>query len=163
MEWNFNAQDFEEKSFEVIPVGDHRFRIEEANETKSSKGNPMIKVTLAVSGKNSKLFHNINFMPDNVKLTNQLLGEFWTSFGIQLGNLNVSTWIGKVGAGRVKHEIYNGENQAKIAYFKNPKQAEKLPAWVEPSNSSGTTAANSDGFMPVGNADVPFDTSDIPL
>lgn len=155
--WQFNAEDYEERSFELIPIGDYRFRIEDAEETKSSKGNDMIKVTLAVSGKNSKIFHNINFMPDNPKLTNQLLGEFWDSFGIAHGNLNVATWKGKVGAGRVKHDTYNGDTMAKVSYFKSPKQAEKLPPWVEPSSVYTQPVPTPT------DADVPFNRDDIPL
>ena len=157
MEWNFNAADYKEISFEAIPVGDYRVRIEDAQETKSKSDNDMIKVTLSISGKNSKLFHNITFLTDNPQMTNQKLGEFWESFGIQMGNLNIATWKGKVGACRVKHEMYNGENQAKVSYFRNRKEQEKLPAWVEPGNGNG----NSNTAVAVNN--VPFDTSDLPL
>ena len=75
--WNFNENEVEERSFEVVSVGKHRVRIESAEETKSSKGNDMIKVVMQVSGMAAKLFHYIVFMPDNTQLTNTKLAEFW--------------------------------------------------------------------------------------
>jgi hypothetical protein len=99
----------------------------------------MIKLVLEVSGYNSTIWHYIVFMPDNQKLTNQKLGELWNSFGIQAGNFNLNSWAGKVGAAKVKHEDYNGEPTAKIAYFINKDRQDKLPAWQEPSNASANT------------------------
>lgn len=136
--WNFNAADYEETSFKPIPVGDHRVRIQSAEEQTSGSGRPMIKLVLEVSGYNSTVWHYIVFMVDNPKLTNQKLGEFWDSFGIQQGNLNVQSWVGKVGAAKVKHEDYNGESNAKIAYFIKKDRQDKLPAWQEPSNANAS-------------------------
>ena len=42
--WNFNANDVDE-SFPIIPIGDHRVRIASAEETTSSSGNDMIKLS----------------------------------------------------------------------------------------------------------------------
>ena len=134
--WNFNSNDYEEQSFKPIPVGDHRVRIASAEEQTSSKGNQMIKLVLEVSGYNATLWHYIVFMPENQKLTNQKLGELFNSFGIQQGNFNLVSWIGKVGAAKVKHEMYDGEPQPKVAYFISKERQDKLPAWVEPGNKS---------------------------
>ena len=147
--WNFNANDYEEQSFKPIPVGDHRVRIASAEEQTSSTGKQMIKVVLEVSGYNSTIWHFIVFMPDNQKLTNQKLGELWNSFGIPQGNFDLHTWAGKVGAAKVKHDEYNGEVSPKIAYFINKERQEKLPAWQEPTNK--TTASGT--FTPVTEAD----------
>ena len=76
--WNFNADDYEERSFDLIPVGNHRIRVAEIEETTSSKGNQMLKFTFDVSGYNSKLFWYLVFMPDNPKITNQNIGDFAT-------------------------------------------------------------------------------------
>lgn len=132
--WNFNSNDYEEQSFKPIPVGDHRVRIASAEEQTSKSGNQMIKLVLDVSGHNSTIWHYIVFMPENQKLTNQKLGELFNSFGIQQGNFNLQSWIGKVGAARVKHELYDGEPQPKIAYFVGKDRQDKLAAWVEPAN-----------------------------
>ena len=136
IEWNFNSNDYEEQSFKPIPVGDHRIRIASAEEQTSNSGRQMIKLVLDVSGYNSTIWHYIVFMPENVKLTNQKLGELWNSFGIQAGNFNLQSWAGKVGAAKVKHEDYNGEPQPKVAYFISKDRQDKLPAWKEPSNAS---------------------------
>jgi hypothetical protein len=60
----------------------------------------------------------------------------WNSFGIPQGNFNLQSWVGKVGAARVKHEDRNGEINAKIAYFLNKDKQSKMPAWVEPGNKA---------------------------
>ena len=133
--WNFNSNDYEEQSFKPIPVGDHRVRIASAEEQTSNSGRQMIKLVLNVSGHNATIWHFIVFMPENQKLTNQKLGELWNSFDIPQGNFNLQQWIGKVGAAKVKHEDYNGELSAKIAYFIGKDRQSKLPAWQEPSNA----------------------------
>lgn len=141
--WNFNASDYEETSFKPIPVGDHRMRIASCEEQTSSTGKQMIKIVLDVSGQNATIWHFIVFMPENQKLTNQKLGELWNSFGIPQGNFNLNEWVGKVGAGKVKHETYNGEVSPKIAYFINKDRQEKLPSWQEPPSKASLTGAGN--------------------
>lgn len=134
--WNFDSNMYDEQSFKPIPVGDHRVRIASAEEQISGSGRQMIKLVLEVSGYNSTIWHFVVFMPENQKLTNQKLGEFFNSFGIQQGNFNLNSWVGKVGAAKVKHEEYNGEASAKIAYFIHKDRQDKLPAWKEPKGVS---------------------------
>ena len=153
--WNFNAADYEEQSFKPIPVGDHRVRIASAEEQTSSRGRQMIKLVLNVSGHNATIWHFIVFMPENQKLTNQKLGELWNSFGITQGNFNLQQWVGKVGAAKVKHEDYNGESSAKIAYFINKDRQNKLPAWQEPTNVNSTGNGFDEIPMP-SDGDLPW-------
>ncbi len=136
--WNFNSEDYEEQSFKPIPAGDHRVRIASAEEKMSINNNQMIVLTLDVSGYNSKIWHNVTLLLNNQKFTNQKLGELWNSFGIPQGDFNLNNWKGKVGAAKVKHEDYNGEPTAKIAYFINKDKQNKLPPWDEPSNKAMT-------------------------
>ena len=97
--WKFDANQFDpDKTFELIPVGDHRVRVESAEEQISKTGRDMVKLTLAVSGYGSRLFHYIVFMDDRPDITNQNLGMFFDSFGIRPGDMNLQNWIGKVGA-----------------------------------------------------------------
>ena len=138
IDWKFSEADYEEQSFKPIPVGDHRVRIASAEEQTSSKGKQMIKLVLDVSGYNSTIWHYIVFMPDNAKLTNQKLGELWNSFGIPQGNFDLNSWVGKVGAAKVKHEPYEGEMKPKISYFISKDRQDKLPAWQEPANAAAT-------------------------
>lgn len=157
--WYFNENEVEERSFEVVPVGKHRVRIESAEETKSSKGNDMIKVVMQVSGMAAKLFHYIVFMPDNTQLTNTKLAEFWDSFGIPKGNLNTATWAGKIGACKVKHEEYNGEPSPKVSYFLRKKDQDALPAWQEPKGIASVSSApnvSADDFVDADDGENPF-------
>lgn len=148
--WNFNANEYEETSFKPIPVGDHRMRVASAEEQTSNSGNQMIKLVLEISGYNSTVWHWIVFMPENQKLTNQKLGEFWNSFGIPQGNFNLQSWVGKVGAGKVVHKEYNGNTNAKVSYFISKDRQDKLPAWQDPNNGGFVENAELDDL------DLPF-------
>lgn len=157
--WNFDESQVEERSFEVVPVGKHRVRIESAEECTSSKGNDMIKVVMQVSGMAAKLFHYIVFMPDNTQLTNTKLAEFWDSFGIPKGNLSTGSWVGKIGACKVKHEEYNGEPSAKVSYFLRKKDQDALPAWQEPkgiASVSGAPNVSAEDFVDADDGENPF-------
>ena len=136
--WTFDAADFEEQSFKPIPAGDHRVRIASAEEQTSKSGNQMIKLVLDVSGYNSTIWHYLVLLNDNPKMVNQKLGELWNSFGIPQGNFDLNSWKGKVGAAKVKHESYNNEPTAKIAYFIKKEKQDKLPPWQEPGNKTMT-------------------------
>ena len=96
--WHYNADDFSEDNYGTIPVGDYRAIIENAEETSSQNtGLPMIKLTLKVNGYNSKLWGYIVLDPDNPKRTNQTLGTVFNSFAITPGNMDIDTWIGRMG------------------------------------------------------------------
>ena len=133
MAWTYNPNEFDPNvSFEVVPVGDHRVRIEEVEQQVSkTSGNEMLKVTFSISGHTGKLWYYIVFMPDKPQLTNQKLGEFFDSFGIKPGDMNILEWRGKVGACRIKHEIYEGKTQARISYLLLKSKQGDLPAWQE--------------------------------
>lgn len=146
--WNFNANDYEEKSFKPIPVGEHRVRIFDAIDKVSNSGNDMIEVTLEVSGQTAKVWYYLVLKKDDVKRTNQKLGEFWNSFGIPMGNFALATWKGKVGGAKIVHEEYEGSPRAKVAYLLNKDRQEKLSPWREPAAS---------GFEEVPPVDLPFD------
>ena len=140
MTWQYNANDYDPNAnYEVPPVGDYRVRIEEIEQQRSKTGNDMLKLTLSISGHTSKLFHYLVFMPDRPQLTNQKLGTIFDSFGIKPGDMNMLNWRGKMGACKMKHEIYEGRTQAKISYFILKSRQDGLPAWQEPG--SGKTSS----------------------
>ena len=152
MAWTYNPNDYEERDFTPLAAGDYRVRIDEVIEKTFKTGNSGFEITLSVSGKNHKLWHYIVFMHDNPKLTNQKLGELFKCFGITDTDLDkFYTWIGKVGACRVKQEVnqQTGEISSKIHYLIMPDKATNLPAWVEPQNGllAGDNTTVSD--MPV--------------
>lgn len=149
--WNFNASDYEEKSFKPIPVGDHRVRIFDAVEKVSNSGNDMIEVTLEVSGHSGKVWHYLVLKKDDVKRTNQKLGEFWNSFGIPMGNFALATWKGKVGGAKIVHEEYAGSLRPRIAYLLNKDRQEKLAPWVDTAVDSSFGQA-----VPIDEGEFPF-------
>ena len=150
--WNYQRQ---EQQFEAIPEGPHRIRIKSAEKTTSSNGKDMIALQFDVSGYPSTLYHYIVFLEDRPEITNRNLTQFFDSFpGIQEGNFNVSSWVGKTGACIVKHEEYNGKTSAKVKYFIDASKQDSLPPW------KGDPATNkNNGFLesPSVEEELPFD------
>ena len=155
MNWNYDANDYNEVSYVVIPEGIHRARISKAEEKTYNSGREGIAITFDISGYSGKVFYNLVFMQEDKAQTNQKLGSLFNSFGIQ-PSMDLNTWIGKVGAISVKHEEYQGEKQARFHYCVNKSKQENLPAWKEPlsgSNAASAPAADT-GFAPA--VDNPF-------
>lgn len=126
--WVFDSNDYEEKDFSVIPEGDHRVRIADVVEKTFKSGNSGFEVTFDVSNYRSKLWHYIVLDPSDKQKTNQRIGGFIDSFGITDYDLShYRSWVGKVGAVKVKHEEYNGNTSAKVAFCLSKKNQEKLP------------------------------------
>ena len=128
--WNFNPNQYEERSFSIIPEGAHRVRINDVNVRTFSSGNEGFEIVLEVAGHGGKLWYYLVLDRSDEKKTNQRLGTFFNCFGITnyvLGN--GKQWIGKVGGVYVKHEPYNGENKAKVQYLLNKTKQDELPAW----------------------------------
>ena len=155
--WQFDPNQYEESSFSIIPAGDHRVRINDVISKKSKSGNDMFEITLDVSGYGSKLWYYLVIDPSDPKKTNQRIGTFFDSFGITDYNLaNYPRWKGKIGAVRVVHEEYNGEQQAKVRFCLNRKNQDKLPAWKESGNASAAPAANNFSHVSVDDDELPF-------
>lgn len=136
--WNYNPEEVSEQEFSIIPIGNHRVRISEVEQKISSNGNDMIVLTLDVSGQTSKIWYNLVFLKDNQKITNSNLYNIYISFDIPIGNLDINTWVGKMGAARIKHELYNGENKARVSYFIKKDNQKDLPQWKETSTMGKT-------------------------
>lgn len=152
--WNFDPSQYNERDFAIIPAGDHRVRISEVVEKTFNSGNNGFEITLEVNGHNSRLWFYLVLDQSNPQQTNQRIGEFFNSFGISNTMLgNGKQWVGAVGAVRVKHEEYNGSQQAKVAYCIARSRQDKLAPWNS-NNTAPTTAAPSMSFN---TNDLPFD------
>lgn len=154
--WTFDPSQYSEKNFEIIPVGDYRARISDVVEKTFSTGNQGYEITLDINGYNSKMWFFLVLDPSNVAQTNQRIGDFFNSFGITNPAMGTGKqWIGSVGAVRVKHELYNGENRAKVAYCIARNRQEKLPAWKNTAGVATPTVAPSEETVEIP-SDLPF-------
>ncbi len=155
MAWIFNPNDYEEKDYSPVPAGDHRVRINDVVAKRFNSGNEGFEITLDVSGYNSKLWYYLVLDPNDTKKTNQRIGSFFDSFGITDYDMShFMGWKGKVGAVKVKHEKYNDQDQAKVAFCLSRKNQDKLP----PANFSGTAPAENTTFggMEINDDELPF-------
>ena len=132
MTWNYNPEQYSEKNFKPIDEGDYRVRISKAEYKAYASGKACYEVMLDVNGYNSKLWYHIWLDPFDERKTNQKLGEFFHSFGIGGGEYqSFDAWVGKTGAGRVKHAEYEGRMMARAVFCLSRSQQEKLPAWED--------------------------------
>ena len=134
-DWNYEEtkSDFES---EQIPNGDYRMIIRGAEKAMSKDTvNPkkMIKLKLGVSGYAKNIYHYIVFLPNNREITNRNLTNFFRSFGIQGGNFNLDSYLGKEGAGRVEIDSNGYE---KVKYFLEGTMKDRLPAFAPPAKKA---------------------------
>lgn len=154
MAWSYKR---EEHQYPILPEGEYRIRVREAEKVVSKKGRDMLALQFDVSGRNEILYHYIVFLPDKPEITNRMLTSFFDSFkDIPDGDFNLNNWIGKVGACKVRHEEsdYNGgTTQARVHYFIAANKQGSLPAWSEPSGGRKRNftedSVESGEFMPI--------------
>ena len=148
LNFKYDPQDYEEVSYEPLPIGEYRIRIDMVEPKESKNGNTYFAFEFAVSGDNRKIWHNL-VITDDKKMTNQKLGAFFKAFNITNYDLNRwDRWVGRVGACKTKIRPAEGDYSARaeIHYFLPPEKAEKLAPWVEPSNG---ILAGKGGFQEV--------------
>lgn len=153
--WNYDPSQYKESNFPIIPVGDYRARITDVVEKKFSSGNDGYEITLEINGYQSKMWFYLVLDANEPAKTNQRIGDFFNSFGITSPAMgNGKQWIGAVGAVRVKHEEYQGENRAKIAYCIARSRQDKLAAWKNATAQATQAAPVSQVEIP---SDLPFE------
>lgn len=134
-DWNYEEtkSDFES---EQIPNGDYRMIIRGAEKAMSKDTvNPkkMIKLKLGVSGYAKNIYHYIVFLPNNREITNRNLTNFFRSFGIEGGNFNLDSYLGKEGAGRIEIDSNGYE---KVKYFLEGTMKDRLPSFAPPAKKA---------------------------
>ena len=151
--WTYDPSQYQEKNFAIIPVGDYRLRIADVVEKTFNSGNSGYEITLDINGFNSKMWMYLVLDASNPAQTNQRIGEFFDSFGIKGTSMGSGKqWVGNVGAVRIKHEAYKGENRAKVAYVIARNRQENLAPW---KGGNATPAAQTAQVeIPV---DLPFE------
>lgn len=127
MNWSFNPSEYSARTFVPIPEGDHKVMIHHVEEKTFSSGNEGFKITMKVDGYNSKLWYYLVVDPKDSAKTNQRFGEFFDCFAIRDYDLShYNEWCGKDGAVRVKHELYDGNRIAKVAFCMSRKHQGKF-------------------------------------
>ena len=153
--WTFDPSQYQEQNFSIIPVGDYRVRIADVVEKTFSSGNQGYEITLDVNGYNSKVWFYLVLDASNPAQTNQRIGDFFNSFGITNPAMGTGKqWIGAVGAVRIKHDEYNGNTSAKVAYCINRSRQDKLPAWQNTQGSAAPQPISANVDIP---EDLPFE------
>lgn len=145
MAWNFKRT---EQTFDTIPAGDHRVIIDSAEQAVSKNGNDMLVIKLKVSGYNSMIWHYIVFMDSKPEITNQKLTQLFDSFGIEDGNFNLASYVGKAGAAHVK---IDDQGYPKVAWFIHKNKQDRLPPW-----KGDIPAPKQSEPIPVEDEDVPW-------
>ena len=153
--WTFDPSQYQEKEFALIPVGDYRVRIADVVEKTFSSGNGGYEITLDVNGYNSKVWFYLVLDASNPAQTNQRIGDFFNCFGITSTAMGTGKqWVGSVGAVRIKHDTYNGNTSAKVAYCINRNRQDNLPAWQNQPQQAASTGFSTNVELP---EDLPFD------
>ena len=133
--WTYNSNDYTARNFAPLPEGDYRVTITDVTEKLFNSGNEGFEIVFDVPNHSSKLWYYLVLDPRDSKKTNQRIGMFFDSFAIQDEDLShYSNWLGKHGAVRVRHTLYNGEIKASVAFCLSRSQQKKFPDF----NSSNT-------------------------
>lgn len=157
LKWDYNPDNYNADGYQLIPPGKYRVRIDDAEEKVSSTGKDMVKLTLKVSGYNSKIWHYLvldGSSPEAKARTDDKLGRLFDSFNIPQGDMNEGNWKGKVGAAEIKNEPDNkGTMRAVVSWFIKRKEQDELPNWQE----QATAKINSEMVdFDSGESPVPF-------
>lgn len=158
--WDYNAEDYKENTYSILPEGDYRVRIEDVEEQTFKSGNEGLKLTFSVSGSNTTLWYYLVFLPNNREFTNQKIGELLDCFAIDKSDFgNLQVWRGKVGAAKIIHEEYNGYTNPKVKYLIKRKYQEELPTWEEPNKFNNTKSDSNETTWQT----VDFSSDDLPF
>lgn len=105
-----------------LSPGDYRVEIVSVEEKESKAGNPMLVIGVRPNGSGITIYH---YIVKN-QWFNRNMTDFFDSFNIEDGDFELPTWVGAVGAARLKED---DKGYLKIQYFISEDRAEKLPPW----------------------------------
>lgn len=114
--------DYKREERPRLAPGDYRVEIVSVEETESKAGNPMLVIGVRPNGSNITIRH---YIVKN-EYFNRNMTDFFDSFNIDDGDFTLPTWIGAVGAARLKED---DKGYLKVQYFISEDRAEKLPPW----------------------------------
>ena len=106
-----------------LSPGDYRVEIVSVEEKESKAGNPMLVIGVQPNGSKILIYH---YIVKN-EWFNRNMTDFFDSFNIDDGDFTLPTWIGAVGAARLKED---DKGYLKVQYFISEDRAEKLPPWA---------------------------------
>lgn len=108
-----------------LSPGDYRVEIVSVEEKESKAGNPMLVIGVQPNGSKIVIYH---YIVKN-EWFNRNMTDFFDSFNIDDGDFTLPTWVGAVGAARLKED---DRGYLKVQYFLDQRRAEKLPPWDGP-------------------------------
>lgn len=120
-----NWDDYKREERKRLNPGNYRVEIVSVEDTESKKGNPMLVIGIRPNGSNITIKH---YIVKN-EWFNQNMTEFFDSFNIDDGDFTLLTWVGAVGAAKLKED---DQGYLKVQYFLDQDRAEKLPPWEGP-------------------------------
>lgn len=114
--------DYKREERARLSPGNYRVEIVSVEETESKAGNPMLVIGVRPNGSNITIRH---YIVKN-EYFNRNMTDLFDSFNIDDGDFTLPTWIGAVGAARLKEDE---KGYLKVQYFISEDKAEKLPPW----------------------------------
>ena len=147
--WTFNPNEYTARDFEVVPERDYKVNINKVVEKIFNSGNEGFEITLDIPGRNEKLWYYLVLDPRDAGRTNQRIGMFFDSFSIQDTDLShYDNWVGKDGAVRVRHDIYNGNTKAKVVFCLSRSQQDRIAMKGNVFNTKDTLRQNTSPATP---------------
>lgn len=120
-----NWDDYRREERDRLAPGNYRVEIVSVEETESKAGNPMLVIGVRPNGSKITIKH---YIVKN-EYFNRNMTDFFDSFNIDDGDFTLPTWVGAVGAAKLKED---DRGYLKVQYFISEGRAEKLPPWDGP-------------------------------
>ena len=115
-----------------LAEGNYRVRINQASLSEDEDGNIRLEVVFDLSGKIRKLWYGIIISLDDDEAVSNKLNNLFQSFGISSSEEeNFDSWVGKMGAVRVKPTNYCGKTVDRVVFCLSKEYQKRLPAWKE--------------------------------